>query len=91
VLTAALEPRPGGRLLHAARVAGAVVSQLALQLIPSPAVHDVVVRRRDGREVVRVASSDPLQAGDTLAFVRTQLEELDEQAFLAEWQPRDPS
>jgi hypothetical protein len=89
VLTAALEPRPGGRIRRAARVTGAVVAQLALQLLPSPALYDVVVRRRaGGEEVLRIDAGDPLQAGDMLAHVRTRLEELDEPAFLAEWQPR---
>jgi hypothetical protein len=91
-LSASLEPRAGGRLRRSARLAGAVVSQLALQLVPSPALHDVVVRRRDdGAEVLRVDSFDPLRPGDMLSFVRAQLEELDEQAFLAEWEPRTPS
>ena len=92
VLTASLEPMAGGRLRRAARLVGAVVSQLGLQLIPSPALHDVVVRRRDdGSEVLRVASFDPLQSGDMLMFVRAQLDELDEERFLAEWESRAPS
>jgi len=89
LLSAALEARGGGRGLRAARLIGAVVAQIALGLLPSPALHDVVVRRRsDGEEVLRVTSGDPLQAGDMLAHVRTRLAELDEEAFLAEWRPR---
>ena|SRR5215218_2858965 len=90
-LTAGLEQRPGGRIRRAARLVGAVVSQLALQLVPSPSLHDVVVRRRsDGSEVLRVDSFDPLNAGDMLAYVRTQLDGLDEEAFLAEWERPTP-
>ena len=91
-LTADLEPRPGGGIRRAARLVGAVVSQLALQLVPSPSLHDVVVRRRsDGSEVLRVDSFEPLTAGDMLAYVRAQLDELDEAAFLAEWERPAPS
>ncbi len=91
-LSAALEARGGGRGLRAVRLIGAIVAQVALGLLPSPALHDVVVRRRsDGEEVLRVTSGDPLQAGDMLAHVRTRLAELDEEAFLAEWRPRTPA
>lgn len=91
VLAADLRPRPGGRLLHWARIAGAFLSQLAWQLIPSPAVHDVVVHRRnDGREVLRVPAEDPLVPGDMLAVVRGQLDRMDVDAFLADWRPQVP-
>jgi hypothetical protein len=90
VFTAALVARPGGPLMHALRVAGAVTAQLLLQLIPSPSVHDVVViRRRDGVEVLREPAGDPLVAGDLLADVQRQLEELDPESFLAEWTPQE--
>ena len=86
VFALSLRPRPGGRLRHAARLAGAFVSQMFGQLVPSPAVHDVVVvRRTDGTEALRVPAEDPLTAGDLVAYMRQQLAELDEEAFLAEW------
>jgi hypothetical protein len=84
-----LRPRPGSRTLHRLRVAGAFVSQLAWGLVPSPAVHDVVVvRRADDTEVLRVPTDDPLTEGDLVSYMRGQLDELDEAAFLAEWQAR---
>ena len=84
-----LRPRPGGRLRHGLRVAGAFTSQLLWQLVPSPSVHDVVVTRRDdGTEVLREPAGDPLLAGDLLAYVRTQMAQLDPEAFLAEWTSR---
>jgi hypothetical protein len=89
VFVADLRPRRGGRLMHAVRIAGAFVSQLALQLIPSPDVHDVVVSRRDdGEEVLRVPVGDPLLPGEVLAHVREELETLDPETFLAGWRPR---
>jgi hypothetical protein len=89
VFVADLRPRRGGRLMHGVRIAGAFVSQLALQLIPAPDVHDVVVSRRDdGEEVLRVPAGDPLQPGEVLAHVRTELETLDPETFLAGWRPR---
>ena len=90
VFEAELRPRRGGRLMHAARIMGAFAAQLALQLIPSPDVHDVVVSRRDdGEEVLRVPAGDPLRPGELLAHVRRELESLDPAAFLAGWRPRD--
>jgi hypothetical protein len=84
-----LRPRSGGRLMHAAWVAGAFVSQLSWQLIRAPDVHDVVVTRRaDGGEVLRIPAGDPLLPGEVLAHVRTELETLDPEAFLAGWRPR---
>jgi hypothetical protein len=86
VFTADLRPRPGGRLRHRARLAGAVVSELLLQLVPSPSVHDVVVNRReDGAEILRVPAGGPLQAGRLPAHIRAELECLDPEAFLAGW------
>lgn len=91
VFVAALQPRPGGRLLHALRLAGATTAQLLQQLVPSPSVHDVVVTRRDdGTEVLRIPAGDPLLAGDPLAYVREQLDRLDPEAFLEEWAPAAP-
>jgi hypothetical protein len=90
VYSAALVARPGGRLMHVLRLAGAVAAQLLLQVIPSPSVHDVVVtRRRDGAEVLREPAGDPLVAGDLLAAVRRELDELDPESFLAEWASPD--
>ena len=89
LFTADLRPRPGGRLRHGLRLAGAFAAQLMWQLVPSPSVHDVVVTRRDdGSEVLRVPAEDPLLSGDLLAYVREQLAEQDPASFLAEWQPR---
>jgi hypothetical protein len=86
VFDLSLQPRPGGRLRHWARLAGAFASQMLGQLTPSPAVHDVVVvRRTDGTEALRVPAEDPLTVGDLLAYMRQQLADLDEEAFLAEW------
>ena len=84
-----LRPRHGGRLQHVLRIVGAFVSQLALQLLPAPDVHDVVVRRRDdGEEVLRIPAGDPLLPGDVLALVRSELATLDPEAFLAGWRSR---
>ena len=91
VFVAELRPRHGGRLRHAARIAGAFLSQLAWQLLPPPDVHDVVVvRRADGEEVLRVPAGDPLLPGEVLARVRGELQTLDPGAFLAGWRsPRE--
>ena len=89
VFTAELLPRPGGRLWHAARIAGAFVAELAWQLLPAPSVHDVVVTRRaDGEEVLRVPTEDVLSEGDLLAYMRQQMEEMDEESFLADWRSK---
>jgi hypothetical protein len=62
-----LRPRPGGRLRHVLRIAGAFAAQLLASLVPSLAVHDVVVTRRaDGEEVLRVPTEDVLSEGDLL-------------------------
>lgn len=93
LFAADLRPRPGGRLRHRARLAGAVLSELLLELIPSPSVHDVVVTRRDdGTEVLRVPAGDPLRAGELLAQIRDELDRLDAEAFLAAWsEPAPPT
>jgi hypothetical protein len=84
--SAALEPRPGGRARHLLRIAGAFVAELAWGLIPSPTVHDVVVRRRDdGSEVLRVPSEDPTVPGEMLRAVRGELDAMTPEQFLAEW------
>jgi hypothetical protein len=86
VFTADLRPRPGGRLRHRARIAGAFLSELLWQLVPSPSVHDVVVSRRDdGTEVLRVPAGEPFTAGDLLARVRDELAQQDPESFLAGW------
>lgn len=86
LFVADLRPRPGGRLLQGARLAGAAFSELFLQLIPSPSVHDVVVTRRtDGAEVLRVPAGEPLLAGDLLGQIRDELERVDAETFLAAW------
>ena len=92
VFTAELAPRPGGRLLHAARIAGAFAAGLAWQLLPSPSVHDVVVTRRDeGSEVLRLPAGQPLLAGESLARIRADLERLDPDSFVAEWASEAPA
>ena len=86
VFLAALEPRPGGRLLRSARFLAAFAAELAWGLLPAPSLSDVVVRRRrDGEELVRVPAGDPNVPGDMLALVQRQLDELDPATFLAEW------
>ncbi len=68
-----------------------MVSELLLQLIPSPSVHDVVVTRRDdGAEVVRVPAGEPLRAGEPLAQIRSELERLDPESFLTDWSEQPP-
>jgi hypothetical protein len=93
VFVADLRPRPGGRLIQGARLAGAAISELLLQLIPSPSVHDVVVtRREDDTEVLRLPAGVPLLAGDLLAQIRDELERLDAAAFLTAWsEPAPPT
>jgi hypothetical protein len=86
VFVADLRPRPGGRLRHVARLAGAALSQLLLELLPAPSVHDVVVTRRDdGTEVLRVPAGDPLHAGELLGQIREELERADVETFLTAW------
>jgi hypothetical protein len=88
VFVADLRPRPGGRLMQGVRLAGAALSELLLQLIPAPSVHDVVVARRDdGTEVLRVPAGDPHVPGDMLRLVQRQLAEQDLPTFLAGWGP----
>jgi hypothetical protein len=91
VFAAELAPRPGGRLRHAARIAGAFAAELAWQLLPSPSVHDVVVTRRDdGSEVVRLPAGQPLLAGESLARIRADLGRLDSESFVTEWTTEAP-
>jgi hypothetical protein len=91
VFTADLRPRPGGRVLHGARIAAAFASQLAMGLLPSPSVHDVVVTRRDdGSEVLREPAGDPTVAGDLLAQIRAELASTDPDSFLQEWSALTP-
>ncbi len=86
VYAADLEPRPGGRLRHRARVAGAFVAELAWGLLPGPTVFDVVVRRRDdGAEVLRVPSEDPTAPGGMLGAIRDELDAVAPEEFLARW------
>ncbi len=86
VYAADLEPRPGGRLRHRARVAGAFVAELAWGLLPGPTVFDVVVRRRDdGAEVLRVPSEDPTAPGRMLGAIRDELDAVAPEEFLARW------
>ena len=86
VYAADLEPRPGGRLRHRLRVAGAFLAELAWGLLPGPTVFDVVVRRRDdGAEVLRVPSEDPAVPGDVLQAIRGELDAMTPEQFLAEW------
>jgi hypothetical protein len=89
VFVADLRPRPGGRLLQGVRLAGAALSELLLELIPSPSVHDVVVTRRDdGTEVLREPAGVPLLAGELLGQIRDEMERLDPDTFLDEWSAR---
>ena len=92
VFVADLRPRPGGRLLQGARLAGAALSELFLQLVPSPSVHDVVVTRRDdGSEVLREPAGTPLLAGELLGQIREELERTDPDTFLAAWSAAPPT
>ncbi len=92
VFVADLRPRPGGRLMQGLRLAGAALSELLLELIPSPSVHDVVVTRRDdGTEVLREPAGVPLRAGELLGQVRDELERLDPETFLRQWSAAPPS
>jgi len=91
VFVADLRPRPGGRLVQGLRLAGAALSELLLQLVPAPSVHDVVVTRRDdGTEVLREPAGVPLLAGELLGRIRDEMERLDPDTFLEGWsaQPR---
>ena len=86
VFVADLRPRPGGRLVQAVRLAGAALSELSSQLIPSPSVHDVVVTRRDdGTELLREPAGTPLLAGELLGQIRDEMERLDPDTFLEGW------
>ena len=86
VFVADLRPRPGGRVLQGLRLAGAAVSELFMQLLPAPSVHDVVVTRRDdGTEVLREPAGAPLYAGELLARIREELERVDPETFLTSW------
>jgi hypothetical protein len=89
VFVADLRPRPGGRVVQGLRLAGAAVSELFLQLVPSPSVHDVVVTRRDdGTEVLREPAGSPLVAGELLGQIRDELDRVDPDTFLEEWSAR---
>ncbi len=86
VYSADLEPRPGGRVRHRLRVAGAFVAELAWGLLPGPTVFDVVVRRRDdGTEVLRVPGTEPGVPAQLLGAVRAELDTLGPQEFLDGW------
>lgn len=88
VFVADFERRSSG-LLHGVRIVGAFVAHLSQGLLPSPAVHDVVVRRRDdGTEVARVPVEDPELPGDTLRFVQAGLAADGPEEFVAGWGPR---
>ncbi|RBY76582.1 hypothetical protein DQ239_13640 [Blastococcus sp. TF02-09] len=89
VFVAGFEPRPGGRVRHGVRILGAFVSSLAQGLLPPPAVHDVVVRRRDdGTEVSRIPVENPDVPAETLRFVQQDLASRSAGQFVAEWRPR---
>jgi hypothetical protein len=89
VFVADFEPRRGGRVLHGVRILGAFVSSLFQGLLPPPAVHDVVVRRRDdGSEVSRIPVENPDLPGDTLRFVHVELASRAPEDFVAEWSVR---
>ena len=89
VFVAGFERRRGGPVLHGVRILGAFLSSLAQGLVPLPAVHDVVVRRRDdGAEVARVPVENPDLPGDTLRFVRDDLASRGPSEFVAEWSAR---
>ncbi|MGY1778269.1 hypothetical protein ACI8AV_20655 [Geodermatophilus sp. SYSU D00804] len=91
VYAADLEPRPGGRLRHWVRVTGALAAELAQGLVPTPTVHDVVVRRRaDGGEVLRVPAEDPHAPGHLLAAIRDELDAVGPGEFLDRWSVRTP-
>ena len=91
VYEAGLEPRPGGRVRHWIRVAGAFAAELAQGLVPGPTVHDVVVRRRDdGAEVLRVPCEDPTTPGYVLQSVRDELGSVGPEEFRARWSVRAP-
>jgi hypothetical protein len=86
VFVADLRPRPGGRLMQGIRLAGAALSELLLQLVPAPSVHDVVVTRRDdGTEVLREPAGVPLLAGELLGRIREEMARVDPDTFLEEW------
>ena len=92
VFVADLRPRPSGRLMQGIRLAGAALSELLLQLIPAPSVHDVVVARRDdGTEVLREPAGVPLLAGELLGQIRDEMERLDPDTFLEEWSAKPRS
>ncbi len=83
---AALERRASGRVRHGLRITGAFLAELAQGLVPGPAVHDVVVRRRDdGAEVLRVPTEDPTAPGAVLQAIRDELDAVGPEEFLAGW------
>ena len=89
VFVADFERRRGGPVLHGVRVLGALVGSLFQGLVPLPAVHDVVVRRRDdGTEMARIPVENPDLPGDTLRFVQEDLASRSTGQFVAEWSPR---
>ena len=89
VFVADFERRPGGRVLHGVRILGAFVASLLQGFVPSPAVHDVVVRRRDdGTEVARIPVENPDLPGDSLRFVKGELDSRGPEEFVAGWSAR---
>jgi hypothetical protein len=92
VYEATLRPRPGGRLLRSGRFLAAFAAELAWGLLPAPSLSDVVVvRRRDGAEVLRVSAGDANVPGDMLALVQRHLASLSRADFLAEWGAEEPA
>ena len=86
VLTASLEPRPGGPAWRALRRTGAVVAELFQGLVPAPSLSDlVVVDRRDGQELLRTPAGDWSDGARLLEHTRAQLREQTVEQFRETW------
>lgn len=79
-------PRRDGRVLRAARRAGAVVAEASFGFLPAPSVGDLIVTRRaTGAELLRTAAGDAHAAPGVLARARADLLTLSVEDFASEW------
>lgn len=86
-LTAELRSRQGGSPDLRGRWLGTLVSGATEGIVPPPSIHDlVVVRRTDGRELVRSAAGPAGEDEEALAAVREQLRTRTVADFTADWE-----
>lgn len=87
-LDATLEPRQGRRLARLARRALHLLEAVVGGDAYAAPLVDLVIRRRSSGAVVHRTPADLGDPGFLLAQARSDLERLDEAAFLDEWSAR---